>query len=408
MLQTPPCRTERRARTRTRPQDPARRSALTLGMNSRTSPAVKTQISNESFQAVPAPPVPLASRPVVSSSCLHCRDFSIVDQHASQFPRQEFTSLDNLADSLCRPFSSSTDRARCIFTWMHHNIAYDVVAFFNNAVKPSTPQSTLESGLGVCQGYACLYQELATRAGLECVVVTGHGKGFGFAAGQSVPASPSGHAWNAVRIDDGHWKLIDPCWGAGHISGPGKAFTPQFSPQQFTLDNVEFGLRHFPADARYFFAPTPPPTWEEYYLGPLRGAECLQVYSGVAAAEGISQTSFVPAAKHISLTAAQSIRFSFSRICPHWSPTKNGPGESFVYVLQTRGSEYQAFETDGMTWWLDVDVRLLGQPGEQVLAFAVDSVDGQSGRGLSVPEYRDVQGRKGMGFSGLALWSLIR
>ena len=145
-----------------------------------------------------APPIPLSSRPdlsklmgtkpksnaqssfsVSSSSdvCLKCRDFSRPDMHAAKFPRHSVPSLDWLAKQLCNPFPDPIDRARVIFTWLHHNVEYDVYSFFNNCVKPSTPESTLASGLAVCEGYAGLFTAIASKVGLESIVVGGHGKG---------------------------------------------------------------------------------------------------------------------------------------------------------------------------------------------------------------------------------------
>ncbi|KAF8455156.1 hypothetical protein BGX38DRAFT_1169357, partial [Terfezia claveryi] len=63
---------------------------------------------------------------------------------------------------LSAPFPNSTlDIARAIFTWLHHNVAYDTKSFFGNSVTHMTPQDTLSTGLAVCQGYAELFVELA-------------------------------------------------------------------------------------------------------------------------------------------------------------------------------------------------------------------------------------------------------
>ena len=145
-----------------------------------------------------APPIPLSSRPdmsnIMSSKaksnaqssvsvsfssaiCLKCRDFSKPDTHAAKFPRHSVPSLDWLAKQLCNPFPDPIDRARVIFTWLHHNVEYDVYSFFNNCVRPSTPESTLSSGLAVCEGYAGLFTAIASKAGLESIVIGGHGKG---------------------------------------------------------------------------------------------------------------------------------------------------------------------------------------------------------------------------------------
>src|ERR1700753_3817417 len=54
---------------------------------------------------------------------------------------------------------------------------YDPYSFFNNCVRGSTPHSTIQSGLAVCEGYAGLFNAMAPAAGIESVVVLGHGKG---------------------------------------------------------------------------------------------------------------------------------------------------------------------------------------------------------------------------------------
>ena len=425
----------RRPQIKPPPKPP--RSALSFGMNKVV--ANEKEVSRDLPEAKLAPPIPHSSRPDLSkllatrpshqpsppssSVCLLCRDFSAIDAHAAKFPRHGVPSLDWLAQQLTDPFPSLTDKARSIFTWLHHNISYDTVSFFNGTVKPSTPATTLQTGLAVCEGYAGLFTALASKVGLESVVVGGHGKGFGFASlppGAAIPAEdPGGHAWNAVKIDGGYWKLIDCCWGAGHISGQGQAYTRKFSPRMFTMANQEFGLRHYPQNRRQFFVEADgicPPSWQEYYLGPLGGQEALQVYSGVAESEGISETSFLPRQSRVPVSssahAGPMVRFQFSQICEHWDPVKNGHGPPYVFILAIQGvdgrqKDYMPFETDGQNWWLDIEPQRLGCAGQTISAYTVETVDGQSGRGLGIEGYRQAKGRKGMGFGGLAAWKLV-
>ena len=49
----------------------------------------------------------------------------------------------------------------------------------------------------------------------------------------------------------------------------------------------------------------------------------------------------------------------------------------------------------------------LGARGQQVNVYSVDTVNGVSGRGLSVDEYLMAKGRKAMGFRSLAMWQLV-
>ena len=382
------------------------------------------------------PPIPLASRPDLSSiqaktprpqnprletSCLLCRDFSGPDTHAAKFPRQSVPSLDWLAPQLVAPFPSATDRARTIFTWLHHNISYDVVGFFNNDIKPSTPASTLSTGLAVCEGYAALFTALASKVGLESVVVGGHGKGYGFAhlpSDAAIPSEECNHAWNAVKIDNGEWKLIDCCWGAGNISGEGKPYNKSFTPRFFTMSNNDFGLRHFPCDKSQFFRTDGRRiSWEEYILGD-QGGEPVRVFSGAAATEGLAETKFLPKYLRIPITPSKhpgptpTIRFQLEKVCEHWDPVRHGAGKPYVYILQIHGldgrqGDYIPLNTNGAVWWADIPPQTLGAPGQTVTLYTVETVAGVNARGWTVEEYLGAKGRKGMGFNGVAAWELV-
>lgn len=416
--------------------------------------------SNKNGNGTP-PPIPVSSRPDLSkimatkpkpqtpgaaqsqtshqhsssSGCLKCRDFSAPDNHAAQFPRQSLPTHDLawLAHNLTAPFPSYTDKARAIFTWLHHNISYNVEAFFNNNVQPSTPASTLATGLAVCEGYAALFTNLATHAGLESIVVGGHGKGFGFnqvKPGDPIPPYNTGHAWNAVRIDNGAWKLIDPCWGAGHIGGPGQPYQKSFSPREFTMTNDEFGLRHFPENREHFFRDDGRPSisWEEYLQ---IGSEPVFFFDSDSA-RMLGQQTFSPALKQIQVNSPEPIRFQFGVPCPYFSIQKNlnAPGP-YVYILRPKGYDGESHTTlvfdyfpgqphpsgtpgatIGDQWYLDVpDRRILGRPGQKLAVFAI-SVFGNDRKeeqcmGLTVEEARRGVGRMKMAFAGVAEWVLV-
>ncbi|KAF7186589.1 Kyphoscoliosis peptidase [Pseudocercospora fuligena] len=366
---------------------------------------------------VSAPAAPAAT-PSVQSSCMHCRDFSGPDNHSARFPRESLPSQDLgwLAQQLTAPFPSHTDKARAIFTWLHHNIAYDVVSFFGNNVKPSTPQNTLASGLAVCEGYAGLFAALAMKAGMEAVVVGGDGKGFGYTElqpGQPIPPQTSNHAWNAVRIDGGAWKLIDACWGAGIVQGAGQPYVKRFAPERFTQTNESFGLDHFPEDSsKQFRADGRRVTWPEYITGNKDGCGA-HFYGGHVAEEGFDKTSFQPNAGKIVLSQqpGPTVRFSFQKICPHWDPDRNGKGPHYLYALAIEALEkdprnHIPFETNGDVWWCDVPVRDLGKPGQKVTIMAFTSFGGKDGRGLTVQEYKRMKGKTGWGGGFMAAWEI--
>ncbi|KAL4898141.1 hypothetical protein BDV59DRAFT_662 [Aspergillus ambiguus] len=398
------------------------------------------------------PPIPLASRPdlskiqatkprlhssspsntVPNTSCLKCRDFTAPDTHAARYPRQSLPTHDLgwLARELTAPFPSLTDKARAIFTWLHHNIEYDVQAFFNHCVQPSTPASTLASGLAVCEGYAKLFSTLATHAGLEAQVISGHGKGYGYtepAPGAAVPPRrPEGHAWNVVRIDHGQWKLLDACWGAGAVQGAGQPYQKGFNPAMFTDTNDEFGLRHFPANRAQFYRDDGRPeiSWEEYILGNPASPLCAEQPRtfGDAEKHSIGKRSFLPAAKQVAVSQPGPVRFQFGLICEHWTLEYHTRAKPGLFLLMIHGVDGRQDDRlplthfpgsgpggGGALWYVDVpSARMLGAPGQKVqLAVLTKFGDIQDARGVTAEEYRRQVGRVGMSWAYIAEWDLV-
>ncbi|KAF2181931.1 hypothetical protein K469DRAFT_712988 [Zopfia rhizophila CBS 207.26] len=415
---------------------PPRRSALSFGLNKSTEtppPVLSTRPGlTPTESAGTPPPIPLASRPNLDAimaskpkpgalgSCLKCRDFSGPDNHAARYPRQNLPSSDVawLATQLTSPFPSFTDKARALFTWLHHNVEYDIHSFFGGTISPSTPERTITTGLAVCEGYAGLFTALAVKAGLESVVISGRGKGYGHTPlkpGDPILPFKTDHAWNAVRIDNGEWKLVDCCWGAGNVQGPHTPYEKNFKPYWFTMDNNEFGCSHFPSDNSHFYRTDGRASisWEEYMLDDV--GERLTVYGAATPDHGIGARTFLPAMKHIKVNDPQNgpvIRFQFTSVCPHWENERHGKGKPYVMVLHVGGrdgrkTDWLPFQTDGKIWWMDVNRVDLGAPGQKVSVFAVTTISGEDGRGVTVSEYKSKKGRAAMGFGGVAMWELV-
>jgi hypothetical protein len=258
---------------------------------------------------------------------------------------------------------------------------------------------------------------IATQAGLESIVIGGSGKGYGhrpLKPGEAVPEFKSNHAWNAVRIDHGEWKLIDCCWGAGNVQGPHVPYERNFKAYWFTMDNNEFGLSHYPADKAHFFRLDGRTlSWESYMTEDM--GERLTVYSAATPDHGIGERTFEPAMKHIKVHDPQDgpmVRFQFAAVCPHWDNERHGKGKPYQMVLHVGGqdgrkTDWVAFQTDGKIWWLDYRLAELGSPGQKVSVYAVTSINNKDARGLSYSEYQAKKGKVAMGFGGIAMWELV-
>lgn len=340
-----------------------------------------------------------------AETCLKCRSFAHVDAHAAQFPRETVQSLEHLAHTLTAPFASRTDRARAVFTWLHHNITYDTVAFFSNAIQPSTPESTLRSGLAVCEGYAGLFARLAQHAGLDAMVIHGHGKGFGYVAledGAALPPFDMNHAWNAVVMDDDEWHLVDSCWGAGALVGDG--FQKVFTPRWFIGTNAEFGARHFPTEAVHQMREDGMvQSWEEYIL-----AAAGPVEFGHFDMHGYASETLWPNTKCIA--GGYRHTFHIEKLCWHmerrdwWEDcvlmVVASPGGAGTGKEETR--EIMEREADG-GWTVVMDVP----PGEGIVTlFMITTMNGRDGKGLDPAEVKRLLGRSAMGFQGVARWEV--
>ncbi len=359
--------------------------------------------------------------------CMKCRDFSEADAIAAQFPITNLPrdgTAEYLAHNLCDGFPSETDKARAIFTWCHHNIAYDVDGFFNKRIpRGQTLEERIFSGKAVCEGYAVVFEALALAAGLECAVVSGHGKGFGFqrvGPGDPVPPpNPTGHAWNAVRIDGGEWKLLDACWGAGNVCDKREErYEKKFSPDMFTMDNETFGERHFPSDPRFFFrADGRRPSWAEYVVDKLSSPPVI-LYSN-APELFIDHDTMEPREQEISVRRGnpdERIAFRLGRPCQHWSPQKQGHGLA-PYPLMIRSAGPDGSEGEGamhdvaydapLWFWADIPRRQLGRPGDMLFCYAITTLDGRDARGLTMRDVRARLGRCSYSMQAVCSWRLV-
>ncbi|KAK6343267.1 hypothetical protein TWF730_010863 [Orbilia blumenaviensis] len=380
------------------PQPETRPPPIPIG----SRPPVSTPTLNTGTKPTSNGPPPLpAARPGssmpsghqnINTACLKCREFSHVDAHAAKFPRHAYDDVQRLALDLTRSFGSDTDKARVIFTWLHHNVRYDVEAFFNNNVQRSTPASTLRTGLAVCEGFAGLFAAMAMYSGLEAIVIGGHGKGYGWNGpnAQSMPASPGGHAWNAVRIDNGVWQTIDPCWGAGYLCGG--EYKQVFSPHHFTGTNEEFRKSHFPENPDQQFC-AQPITWRDYWYM----EEGPRLYSTISEPEYDYGRNTVEPGVH---TLQPHTRYRF-RIA---SPCEHRPANNNWVLMINNGQDEEVMMPDGRGGFI-ADMTT-GAKGSKVDMRVLTVFNKQSAKGMTIDRWKNKRGANSWSYSGLCTWEV--
>lgn len=233
----------------------------------------------------------------------------------------------------------------------------------------------------------------------------------------NLPPKSMNHAWAAFKMDDGQWKLTDPCWGAGAIMNGSQDFTKKFAPERFTQSNEDFGIDHFPDDSNHFFrADGRSLSWSEYMHLGIDQPRTL----GNWETEGWRKQSLEPRGTTIKVSGQaacsnMTVRFMFHKVCPHWDPLKNGDGPNYLPILLIKGrggdkSEQLPLQSDGYNYWIDVPLADLGIPGQVVDLSYMLLKDGESARGLTAKGYKEYMAQnraKSWSWGYLCRWDLV-
>lgn len=126
-------------------------------------------------------------------------------------PDSALGSAEVLAAFIQNRYQGTDRQLQALYSWIATNIRYDTDSayYLNRALDHETKiAAILRRRKGVCESYAALFVDLATRIGLRSYVIYGYPVGVN--AGRV-----TGHAWCAAELD-GEWWLFDPTWDAAH------------------------------------------------------------------------------------------------------------------------------------------------------------------------------------------------
>lgn len=188
--------------------------------------------------------------------CIHSKaqDFSTIDERSKKAPASATKNVASLAEHLNKNAETDLEKVRAYFVWITHNVNYDTKIFFSNSPNPKTKAiDALKTRKGVCQGYSELFKELCEYSNIQCFLISGYSKGYGFDAKRKL--TNSDHAWNVVFIDE-KWQLIDATWGAGYVDSD-KKFVSNFHEEFFLANPNKFIFKHLPTDPMWQLLPCP-------------------------------------------------------------------------------------------------------------------------------------------------------
>ncbi|XP_007434811.1 kyphoscoliosis peptidase [Python bivittatus] len=180
----------------------------------------------------------------LKSKPLDLKQFEKLDAYAKKVTAKR--TVEELVQTLLRVAHTDLEKVRAIWMWISHHIEYDVVGFHDKKNQSYKPQDVLQSGKSICEGYAGLFEQMCSIAGVHCMNLSGYSKGYGYRTGQTFEGAYD-HAWNAVYLD-GRWHLVDSTWGSGFVDDRCSKFTSRYNEFYFLTHPALFINNHFPGN----------------------------------------------------------------------------------------------------------------------------------------------------------------
>ncbi len=184
----------------------------------------------------------------VSPITLAPQEYEVIDTYARRTPEAYTKSIKTLSDYLTAPARSDLAKARSVYAWILSHIKYDYNSYTGThySSEASYAAQVFKSRRAVCSGFAHLYKQLLSQAGVEVTTIKGFARYSDYQAGY--PTGGIDHEWNAVKLD-GDWYLCDLTWASTTAQ---KGVPNDF---YFMTDPLAFVSQHFPLDSRWQLLP---------------------------------------------------------------------------------------------------------------------------------------------------------
>lgn len=178
-------------------------------------------------------------------------DFANLDQSVKQISSNSHRNVAELSNILASKCTNDIEKARAIYVWIALNINYDYKGFKTGNVPEQNANQAYYTKKAVCQGYSELFYALCKYQKIECQVITGYSKGYGYKPNKKF--STTDHAWNAIKLNN-KWQLLDATWASGYVNEKDQYVT-SFSAENFLVEPKKFLLKHLPADPMWQLLP---------------------------------------------------------------------------------------------------------------------------------------------------------
>lgn len=169
-------------------------------------------------------------------------NYDKADKLALKMPGSATKSCTLMSEYIKSNVSTEEEYLRMAYMWIAKNVSYDKGGEMDLTLSCSSDSIAnviLKKKKAVCSGYAELFTQLCHALGFQAYTVTGYTM-------LNKEVDVDGHAWNAVQLANGEWRLFDPMWGAGTLT-KGK-FSKKINDKYFLVEPSEFIKTHMPFD----------------------------------------------------------------------------------------------------------------------------------------------------------------
>jgi Transglutaminase-like superfamily len=180
------------------------------------------------------------------------RDFTELDTSIKKLGTLDSMNMGNITQKVTKNLIDKADMARAIFDWIAYNINFDIKAAQNGNTEKNSSTEVLLYRKATAAGYANLFQDMCSSAGIRCLTVDGYVKNTPEQIGQTKTAI--NHSWAVVQLglSPDAWYFVDPCWGSGYADAEFKSFTKAFTPGYFFADLNIFNTQHYPDNQTWY------------------------------------------------------------------------------------------------------------------------------------------------------------
>ena len=170
------------------------------------------------------------------------QDFFTAQKKYVNIPASQTKTSDGIASHINAHYHMDEDKISAIYSWITSNIKYDADSIHYVILDEDNEQRVsfaLRRKRGVCENFAAIFNEVATKCGINSFMVEGFTR-------QGGSIDRTGHVW-CIAFVNGRWGLYDPTWDAGRVG----SLNQKSEFKYFNADPEIFVQSHLPFDPIY-------------------------------------------------------------------------------------------------------------------------------------------------------------